>query len=190
MIGWGADSLIISSTLGVAQVAVFSVVQRLFQFATQPLSILNAPLWGAYADAHARHDKSFIKKTLKHSLLITFAGATLGALVLLLFHTWLIEKWTHGSIVAPIAFVALFAIWAILEACGNSFSMFLNGVGTIRAQVSTTMFFIVLVLPLKLILINYIGLVGVPLAAVIAYLLATSSLYGIFYKEEIIQKIR
>ena len=185
MIGWGADSLIISSTLGVAQVAVFSVVQRLFQFASQPLSILSAPLWGAYADAHARHDNAFIRQTLKHSLVITFAGATLGALVLLLFHTWLIEKWTHGSIAAPAIFVAIYAAWAILEACGNSFSMFLNGTGIIRAQVITVLFFIVLVLPMKLILIDYIGLVAVPLAAVIAYLAVTFSFYGIVYRNEI-----
>lgn len=189
MIGWGADSLIISSTLGVAQVSVFSVVQRLFQFATQPLSILNAPLWGAYADAHARHDKAFIRYTLKHSLVITFAGAGLGALSVFIFHAWLIERWTHGSIAAPATFVAIYAAWAILESCGNSFSMFLNGTGIIRAQVVTVIFFIVLVLPMKLILIDYIGLVAVPLASVIAYLAATFSLYGIVYRKEILVNI-
>lgn len=190
MIGWGADSLIISSTLGVTQVAVFSVVQRLFQFATQPLGILNAPLWGAYADAHARHDKSFIKKTLKHSLLITFAGATLGALVLLLFHAWLIEKWTHGRIVASIAFVAFFAVWVIFDALGNAFAMFLNGAGVIRAQVSAVMLFIVLVLPMKMVFINYFGLMGIPLAALISYLVAISSMYGFVYKKEISEKFK
>lgn len=189
MIGWGADSLIISSTLGVAQVAVFSVVQRLFQFATQPMGILNAPLWGAYADAHARHDKAFIRNTLKHSLLITFAGASLGVLLLLIFHTWLIEKWTHGSIVVPTIFVSTFAIWVVLEACGSAFSMFLNGVGVVRAQVSTVLLFMVLVLPMKIILTNYFGLIGLPLAAIIAYLLALGSMYGFSYKNEILNKL-
>lgn len=190
MIGWGADSLIISSTLGVAQVAVFSVVQMLFQFATQPLSIVNAPLWGAYADAHVRRDKLFIRNTLKHSLVITFSVASLSALFLFIFHSWLIEKWTHGSIVAPVIFVAVYGIWVVLEACGGAFSMFLNGAGVIRAQVSTVMLFIALVLPMKLAFIHYFGLMGVPLAAVISYVIALSSLYGIVYREEIFQKFK
>jgi len=189
MIGWGADSLIISSTLGVAQVAAFSVVQRLFQFATQPLSILNAPLWGAYADAHARHEKAFIRNTLKHSLVVTFAGAGLGALFVSILHAWLIEKWTHGSIVVPTIFVSTFAIWVVLEACGSAFSMFLNGVGVVRAQVSTVLLFMVLVLPMKIILTNYFGLIGLPLAAIIAYLLALGSMYGFSYKNEILNKL-
>ena len=189
MIGWGADSLIISSTLGVAQVAVFSVVQRLFQFATQPMGILNAPLWGAYADAHARHDKLFIRKTLKHSLLITFAGASLGVLLLLLFHTWLIEKWTHGSIVAPIAFVAFFAVWVIFDALGNAFAMFLNGTGIVRQQVLVTMLFVVLVLPLKLVLVDSMGLVAIPVATIAAYLITHVGLYGFVFRKEIVQQI-
>jgi len=42
MVGWGADSLIISSNLGAEQVAVFAIVQRLFQLATQPVNMINA----------------------------------------------------------------------------------------------------------------------------------------------------
>ncbi len=189
MVGWGADSLIISSTLGVAQVAVFSVVQRLFQFATQPLSILNAPLWGAYADAHVRHDKLFIKNTLKRSLIMTFAGASLGAVLLLVFHPWLIEKWTHGSIAVPLAFVALYAVWIIFEACGNAFAMFLNGMGIIKQQVSVTLLFVILVLPLKLMLVNHLGLLALPLATLLAYLIANVGLYGMVFRADIRQKM-
>jgi O-antigen/teichoic acid export membrane protein len=185
MVGWGADSLIISSTLGVAQVAVFSVVQRLFQFATQPLSILNAPLWGAYADAHARHDKLFIRNTLKRSLMMTFAGGSLGAILLLVFHRWLIEKWTHGSIVVPLDFVFVYAIWIVFEACGSSFSMFLNGVGIVRPQISAVAIFIVLALPMKLIFIGNLGIIGLPFSTVIAYFIATFGMYGFVYKKEI-----
>jgi len=189
MVGWGADSLIISSTLGAAQVAVFSVVQRLFQFATQPLSMLNAPLWGAYADAHVRHDKLFVRNTLKRSLAITLAGASLGAVLLLLFHSWLIDKWTHGNIVVPLAFVATYAVWVIFEAGGNAFAMFLNGTGIIKQQVSVTLLFVVLVLPLKLVLIGQLGLLALPTATLLAYLIANVGLYGFVFRAEILKKL-
>lgn len=189
MIGWGADSLIISSTLGVAQVAVFSVVQRLFQFATQPLSMLNAPLWGAYADAHARHDKLFIRKTLKHSLVITLAGAGLGGSLLLLLHPWLLAEWTHDKIEAPLSFVVLYAVWIIFDAVGNAFAMFLNGTGIVRQQVLVTMMFVVLVFPLKLALISSVGMVAIPMATVVAYLITHVGLYGFVFRKEIVQQI-
>ncbi|MCM4583634.1 flippase, partial [Escherichia coli] len=67
---WSGDNFIISITLGVTYVAVFSITQRLFQISTVPLTIYNIPLWAAYADAHARNDTQFIKKTLRTSLKI------------------------------------------------------------------------------------------------------------------------
>jgi O-antigen/teichoic acid export membrane protein len=190
MVGWGADSLIIASTLGVAQVAMFSVVQRLFQFATQPLGVINAPLWGAYADAHARKDKSFIRTTLKRSMQVTFFGAVFGVVVLLLFHTWLIDKWTDGSIVAPILFVALYAVWIIFEACGNAFSMFLNGAGIIGVQVKAVAIFIMLGLPLKIILTMKFGVIGVPIATLVSYSTAVFGIYGFLYRKEIIKQFQ
>lgn len=63
---WSGDNFIISITLGVTYVAVFSITQRLFQISTVPLTIYNIPLWAAYADAHARNDTQFIKRRSEH----------------------------------------------------------------------------------------------------------------------------
>jgi O-antigen/teichoic acid export membrane protein len=183
MIGWGADSLIIANTLGAAHVAIFSVVQRLFQFSTQPLSILNAPLWPAYADAHARGDKTFIRNTLRKSILITFYSSAVGAFTLLLVHTWFVDKWTHGMIIAPFGFVALYAVWSILEACGNAFSMFLNGTNVVKIQVIAVTGFILLSLPIKLVIIKHVGLMTIPGATAISYLIAVVGIYVLFYKK-------
>jgi O-antigen/teichoic acid export membrane protein len=189
MVGWGADSLIISSTLGAAQVAIFSVVQRLFMLATQPLGIINAPLWGAYADAHVRNDRLFIRKTLKRSMSITFFGATLSAMFLLVFHPWIIERWTHGKIAVPLLFLIAYAVWVILEACGNSFAMFLNGTGVVKQQISVVMLFVVLLLPLKLLLVGGVGLIAIPLTTIVAYIISHVGLYGFVFLPEIKQKI-
>ena len=114
MVGWGADALIISSTLGPAQVAIYSVGQRLFQFVTQPLAIVNMPLWGAYADAHAKGDTAFIRQTFRTSMMVTFVGATLGALALFLGSEWLLRYWTQGRVVVAPQLVALLALWTCL----------------------------------------------------------------------------
>jgi len=48
----GADSLIISATIGVSGVAIFAITQRLFLFASQPMQLVNTHLWPAFADAN------------------------------------------------------------------------------------------------------------------------------------------
>ena len=189
MVGWGADSLIISSTIGVAEVAVFAIVQRLFQFSTQPFQIMNAPLWAAYADAEVRGEKRFIRNTLKKSLLLTFIGASAIAVFMILFYTPIIRVWTHGNIIAPLLLVLLCGIWAIFEACGSAFAMFLNGTGVVRQQVIAVTLFIIIVLPLKLSLVNSIGIIAIPLATIVAYIFANTYVYGYLCLKDIQQKL-
>lgn len=182
MVGWGADALIISSTLGPAQVAIYSVGQRLFQFVTQPLAIVNMPLWGAYADAHAKGDTAFIRQTFRTSMMVTFVGATLGALALFLGSEWLLRYWTQGRVVVAPQLVALLALWTVLECCGTAFAMFLNGVQVVKQQVFVVLAFCLLVLPLKILGVTQFGLVAIPMAAALVYSLTHLYFYGfVFY---------
>lgn len=189
MVGWGADSLIISSTIGVAEVAVFAIVQRLFQFSIQPFAIMNAPLWAAYADAEVRGEKRFIRNTLKKSLLLTFIGTSAIVVFMILFYTPIIQVWTHGNIVAPLLLVILCGIWAIFEACGSAFAMFLNGTGVVRQQVIAVTLFILIVLPLKLSLVHSIGIIAIPLATIVAYIFANTCVYGMLCIKDIQKKL-
>lgn len=184
MIGWGADSLIISAALGPAQVAVYSIVQRLFQFVTQPLAIINMPLWGAYADAHAKGDVTFIRRTLKASMLLTLAASAIGVLVVFASSDWILHHWTRGRVEVPALFIAIFALWTVFECCGGAFAMFLNGVQIVRQQVIVVIVFCVLVLPLKIFGIRELGLIAIPLVAVTVYALTHIYFYGfVFYSK-------
>ena len=80
-------------------------------------------------------------------------------------------------------------MWVIFDALGNAFAMFLNGTGIVRQQVLVTMLFVVLVLPLKLVLIDSMGLVAIPVATIAAYLITHVGLYGFVFRKEIVQQI-
>jgi len=187
MVGWGADSLIISSTLGAAQVAAFSIVQRLFQFVTQPLSILNAPLWGAYADAHSRGEKPFIRKTLKTSLIGTSGLCLAGAAALVMLGERLVEIWTGNAVNISLVLLAAYGSWAILDATGNALAMFLNGCGVVKPQVFTVIVFVMLSIPAKLVSINYYGLEAMIVVQALIYLLITSVAYGAIFRTKLRQ---
>jgi O-antigen/teichoic acid export membrane protein len=181
MVGWGSDALIISSTLGPASVAVYSVVTRLFQFVSQPLAMINAPLWGAYADAHSKNDMGFIKKTLTASLLLTFVMATAAGLLLYALGPWLISLWTRDLVVAPTYLLAAVAVWTVMDCCGGALGMFLNGMNIVKQQVMVVSIFCLLVLPLKVIGASEIGLIAIPVAAILTYALTHGLMYGVVF---------
>jgi O-antigen/teichoic acid export membrane protein len=65
---------------------------------------MNAPLWGAYADANARNDKRFIRKTLIRSTSITALIATISSVIIFFASYWIIDVWTEGAILFTIPF--------------------------------------------------------------------------------------
>lgn len=190
MIGWGADSLIISSTLGVAAVTVYSIAQRLFQFSVLGLYMINGPLWGAYADAKARQDKDFIKITLNRSMKLTFVLSILSMVIILIFNEFILDIWLNRNIKIPLSFLFAFACWTFMESMNAAFSMFLNGMHIVKPQLVSVALFVSISLLLKLLLIDKYGIIVVPLATAFAYLMSTAVLYRFIYIKEIRQSIQ
>jgi O-antigen/teichoic acid export membrane protein len=182
MVGWGADSIIISSALGPAAVAAYAVTKRLMMLVTVPLSIMNSPLWAAYADAHARSAKEFIRKTLYRSLGVSLLYSLPIALALVVFGDFVIDYWTSGKIEVPTSLLLAFCAFAVVEALGNAFAMFLNGVGVVKEQVYIVCVFVLLVLPLKLLAVESHGALGVVVAGLGVYLLVHIAGYSIFWR--------
>jgi O-antigen/teichoic acid export membrane protein len=147
--------------------------------------MVNGPLWGAYADAKAKGDVGFIRHTLKISMLGTLGVSLSGALILFLGSQRLLQYWTAGAVEAPVALMGAMAVWAVLESCGAAFAMFLNGVHLIRQQVVVVVLFCAFVLPLKIVGIHQVGLIAIPLAAVLVYATTHLYFYGLVYYSRI-----
>lgn len=185
MIATGADALIVGSLLGAAQVAVLGVAQRLLLLVSQPLAIFNTPFWGAYADALARDDHAFVRKTLRWSLLLTLGAALLGAALVSLVSAPAIQLWTGGKVAVPMALFAACALWTVLECLGGALAMFLNGAGVVREQTVVVVVFCALLLPLKVWAVGQWGLVAIPLTTAIVYLFTHLIAYGFVYLPKI-----
>lgn len=182
LIGWSADPLIISSTLGVAAVTKFALVQRLFQFVVLPLGIINAPLWSAYADAHARNDRAFIKKTLRSSLVNSTVLAIAGVVIIDLLSSRIFALWLKGASDIPFPVVLTYGIWAIFLVSGTAFATFLNGVGEIRIQVVTVLLFCLATLPLKFTVVPIYGLTGLIGVTILTYLVTVALPYLLAFR--------
>jgi O-antigen/teichoic acid export membrane protein len=171
LVGWSSDSLIVSSVLGAGEVTKLAVMQRLFQFVFLPLSIINSPLWGAYADANAKGDHDFISRTLRGSIVRTTVFAAVGCVSFVLLSPIIFRVWLQGNVHIPISLVATYGIWIFVQCVFIPVSMLLNGVGVVKVQVIVVVAFCIVCLPLKFYLVQQVGVVGVIQAAIIAYLL-------------------
>lgn len=190
MVGWGADSLIIASALGAAKVAEFAIIQRIFQLVTQSMNVMNAPLWSAYADAHSNGDKTFIRKTLKRSLVFTGVFSLVCVVTILLFGKQVVEIWTGSVLTISATLFLAYGVWSIFDALGNALGVFLNGCGVMRPQIFVTIIFALFSLPIKYIAVSLYGISSMVIFQATMFVTLTFLFYGIFYKEKLRQVLR
>jgi O-antigen/teichoic acid export membrane protein len=189
-IGWSADAAILATTAGAVSVGVFSVTARLFQLISQPLTVINSPLWAAYADAHAAGDARFIRLAFRRSVSATFLLALLGASLCVVLGQDAVQLWTSNSIAPSHQLLAVLAVWTVLECCGTSLAMLLNGLSIIRQQVFTAVLFIALAIPTKIVLCSLYGAVGLVFGSIVSYVAAIFIGYGLLFREEILSAIQ
>ena len=189
MVGWGMDALLISSTLGAAATAGYVLVQRVFQIGIQPISMVNAPLWSAYADAHVRGEKSFIRRTLWRSIRYTLIYASIVAILIMVVGQYVIAVWTSGEIRVDATLIIAFGIWAIIEALSNALAMFLNGCNVIRQQVIAVIVLCFLALPIKIYLLVHYGVAWMIVGFSVTFVLTFVILYGFLFRKDLLTRL-
>ncbi len=169
-ISYSSDTLIVAQTMGAASVAVYAIPDKLFALVSQVNIMMLLPLWPAYGEALTRGDTLWVRKTLRRSLFTALVFSSLSVSILVIFGPKVIGLWIAHAIKVPFLLICAFAVWKVIEACGNAVAMFLNGALIVRAQVAIGIAIAISSISLKLFLINRIGLPGVPLGSAIAFL--------------------
>ena len=171
VLAYSADNFIIARILGVADVTVFSIPQRMFAVIATIVTMLMMPLWPAYGEAMSRGDMHWVRRTLSRTMLGVFAFTTLVSAVLLLLSNKLLLWWVGPGIHPSFLLMLGLAVWAILSNCGNTLAMFLNGTGMVKFQVIIACVVGVSCVLLKILFTRLYGIAGVPWATVITYVL-------------------
>lgn len=181
----GFDALIVSKVLGPSEVAKLAVAQRLFQFLTVGIAMFTVPLWGLYADAKARGDRDFISMTLKFSVLGAGFIAIMTSGLILTASPWLLKEWVGDHLHVPVALLWAVAVLSVVDALGNSFAMFLNGVGELRSQLVEVAAFCMIALSLKLWLVSAFGEVAWVVWSTVIAGIVSNCIYLSLFRERI-----
>ena len=173
-VSYSADNFIIARILGVADVTVFSIPQRMFSVITVVVTMLMMPLWPAYGEAISRGDMLWVRHTLTRTLLGVFAFTSIVSATLLVFSNKLLLWWVGPGIHPSFLLMLGLAVWAVLSNCGSTLSMFLNGAGIVKFQVIVAAIFGIGCLLTKIVFTHLYGISGVPWATIVTYSLLSA----------------
>ena len=168
-VGQLSDNFVIARLDGAAAVPALAVPARLFQLLLLPATMLVAPLWPAYGEAHARGDGAWVARTLWRSTLASLGVAALGGVVFCFVGGWFVRVWTHGTVEAPRSVLLPLALSACLTAVGTSLGTFLNGIGKNVVHAASAVAMAIVSFALKWLLFPRLGPAGVAWATVIGY---------------------
>jgi O-antigen/teichoic acid export membrane protein len=164
-----SDSFVIARLGGVAAVPDLAVPAKLFQLLLLPATLLTAPLWPAYSEAHARGDAAWVVQTLRRSTLASLGVAVVGCCALVLCGSFVVRAWTHGTIDASLSVLLPLGAGACLTALATALGTFLNGIGKSRAYATCAFAMAVVSFGLKWLLFPHWGVAGVAWATVVGY---------------------
>jgi O-antigen/teichoic acid export membrane protein len=166
-----APVLILNSILGPTAVTPYVLAQRITSLVSQAAGMALTPLWPAYAEAYARGDIAWIKKTFRLSIKTTLLALPVPGLAFWFYGDVLIRLWSSYTGEIGFWFLGTMALWVSLTTIGQTYAVFLNGLGRLRGQAIYGSTFVAAALFLVGPLTERLGLVGVPLGMSLSFIL-------------------
>jgi O-antigen/teichoic acid export membrane protein len=175
LVGWQAlDPFVISHVLGPAegakQVTAYSVVQKLSQIGFLYWALMQS-LWPAYAEAIARQDFNWVRKTILRSMRLSVIWGGLTGAAMYLCGGWLIQHWVGP--VLPVSecrgLLLSFAVYMVVCSLVTALSVIINGSHLLKECLVLLSVTAPLSFVLKVALCRSFGAPGVVWASIIAY---------------------
>ena len=163
------DNLIIAQILGAREVTPYSVTWRLFSYSSL-LQVVSIPtLWPAYADAFARHDFAWIRKTYRHNVKFAVGSTLVIVAILVLIARRFIALWAGPAAVPSHGLVVAMAIWNCLVVLCWCESCLLGAAGRVKGQAIYSGIGAVVNIIASVLLGRAFGLVGIVSGTICAY---------------------
>ncbi len=168
---FSSDNVVVSHYLGAAEVTPYSVTWRLVGLAAILQSLIFPALWPAYAEAYARRDHEWIRRTFSLTLKGTTALNLCCVATLLLCGRPLIRVWAGEAAVPAHSLLLAMGVWALISGFMSVESCLLAALNRIREQAWLSIIAAAVNIGLSIVLVRRIGSVGVIGGTILSYLL-------------------
>ena len=167
---FSSDNLVVSHYLGPAEVTPYSVSWRLVGFTAMLPSLVFPALWPAYAEAHARHDHGWIRRTFSLTMWGIIGFNLACSALLLAAGRELIRLWAGAAAVPSRSLLAAMCLWMLISGCMSFESCLLAALDRTRAQAALSIVAAALNIFLSVMWVQRVGSVGVIAGTIISYL--------------------
>ncbi len=167
----GSDNLIVCHYLGASEVTPYAVTWRLAGLLAIVPALVFPALWPAYADAYARREFAWIRRTFTLAIRYTLALTIAGAGVLALFGREVIRWWAGTAAVPPLSLLLAMCLWAIISGAMTMESCLLAALERTREQALLSALAVAVNIAISIALVTRIGSLGVIGGTILSYLL-------------------
>lgn len=164
------DVIIVSSVLGAAAAAQFSVVVRLFGLVGDTIRSSLTQLWSAFAEALSRNDVPWVRRTLMRTAIGGGGGALVVNLALVIVGQRLVVVWLGEAFRPTVGLLLAAAIWSAYSTAVHPLAMFLNGSQMQGPQLVAAVPMAIVNVALSLYLVREIGSSGPLIGSLIAHM--------------------
>ncbi|TNF49399.1 MAG: polysaccharide biosynthesis protein [Bacteroidetes bacterium] len=163
-----SDNLIITQLFGPEEVVPYNIAYKYFSIVVMAFSIILTPYWSSITEAYTVGDITWIKKSMKILIKLTFVGVT-GVILLLTLSPIAYEIWIGHEINIPISLSISMSSFIILSLIYTPFTVFINGTGKVTLQMLSIFLTSIVNIPLSILLAKHfeLGSTGVIIATII-----------------------
>lgn len=162
-------NIIITRELGATSVTEYNIANRYFGLIYAVFSLILAPIWSAFTDAHTKKDFSWMRSTLLKIERIWFVLIALG-IVMLLISPWAYSIWIGTSVSVSWLLSSTMLGFILCQSLAAIYMHLLNGLGTIRIQLTLYILFALIAWPLMSWSTHRWGIQAVVLIPTLVYL--------------------
>jgi O-antigen/teichoic acid export membrane protein len=166
---FSSDNIVVSHYLGAAEVTPYSVTWRLVGLAAVLQSLIFPALWPAYAEAYARGDYGWIRRTFSLTMRGTLAINVGFVMLLMFFGRIMIRVWAGPTAVPTFPLLLAMAGWALISGFMSVESCLLAALNRTREQAFLSIVAAVVNLSLSIALVRHIGALGVIGGTILSY---------------------
>lgn len=161
-----SSNIILIRLIGPEEVTVYNIARTFFNLPLTFFMIILTPFWSAITEAYVKDELDWIRSVMKvlKNIALLFSG---GLILMLLFSDFAFKIWIGDSVTIPFYLSLGFALYNIIVLFLSPYNYFLNGVGKLNLGLRVVVFKTIFFLPVALILVKYIGALGLVVSLVL-----------------------
>lgn len=163
-------NIIISRELGPNAVTEYNIAFKYFNILTTIILIIVTPFWSAFTDAYQKKDYQWMENSVK-KLETVWLLSCIMALIMIVLSNLFYRVWIGDDLDVNVSTTISIAIYVTLYNLAQIYMFMINGIGTVRIQLTIFLVFALVAWPFMTLLCRWQGLPGIVVVPSIVVLL-------------------